>query len=54
MFEKMSMGDVPSLYKGAVGLAAWQPGQPAAELDGTPQHFTKPEESGGPALGPPV
>ena len=47
------MGDVSSLYRVAVGLAAWQPRQLDAELAGTPQQFTG-EESGGPALGPPA
>ena len=43
MFEKMCMGDTPGLYRVAVGMAQWQPGQLDAELAGTPPY--KPENS---------
>lgn len=34
MFEKMCMGDAPNLYRVAVGLSVWQPGQLDKELTG--------------------
>lgn len=43
MFEKMSMGDTPGLYRIAVGIAGWQPNQLDAELNGNPPY--RPENS---------
>tara|TARA_B110000503_G_C6972669_1_gene339847 strand:+ start:78 stop:629 length:552 start_codon:yes stop_codon:yes gene_type:complete len=43
MFEKMCMGDTPSLYRVSVGVAVWQTGQLDMELAGKPPY--RPENS---------
>lgn len=43
MFEKMAMGDCPSLYRIAVGICGWQTGQLNLELTGRWPY--KPENS---------